>query len=199
MIIARLKDFLRDRRAVSAVEFGFIAPILAIVVIGTTEAGAITYRYYDMDAAVGSGAQYVLRGGTDTAVIQAVVSSAWTKQTSDAKVAIDQFCRCAAKIALCTSTCPDASTPLGFMTIRASETYKGLWMSKAISASETVRVQWVEVTPAPASAGLPLRQRWGERDRVCHALAGASRAAVRHHRVRLGLSLQRERASRRDP
>src|SRR5262245_49244411 len=141
MRFSRLKALFRDKRGVSAIEFGFIAPILVGVVIGTTDAGLITYHYYDMDAAVGSGAQYVMRGGSDMSVAQAVVSSGWTTRSKAASIAVQQFCRCAATIAQCSITCPDGTTPQGFTTISASDTYDGLFYSKDLAASETIRVK----------------------------------------------------------
>ena len=137
----RLKSFLQDARGVSAIEFGFIGPILVAVVIGTTDAGLVTYRYYDMDAAVGSGAQYVMRGGSDMSVAQAIVGSGWTTRTQKGAIAVEEFCRCAAKIAQCSATCADGASPQGFTTIRVSDTYHGLFVDKDLAASETIRVR----------------------------------------------------------
>jgi Flp pilus assembly protein TadG len=141
MIARRFIRFLRDTRAVSAIEFAFTAPLLVAAVIGTTDAGLMTYRYYDMDAAVGSGAQYIMRGAPDITSAPAVVAAGWTTRTQGGTVALDQFCRCAGKIAMCTVTCPDGTSPQGYATLSATDTYNGLFLSKTLSASETVRVR----------------------------------------------------------
>jgi Flp pilus assembly protein TadG len=136
-----LKRFLCDDKGLSAIEFAFIAPILVTLAVGTTEAGLVTYRYYDMDAAIGSGAQYIMRGGSDTSVARAIVASGWTSQSKGATINVDQYCRCGAKVTPCSNLCPDLSTPHGYVTIGAAENYDGLFMSKALTASETIRVR----------------------------------------------------------
>jgi len=138
---SRLKSLLREETGVSAIEFAFIAPLLVAVAVGTTEAGLVTYHYYDMEAAVSSGAQYILRGGTDSAALQAVVQSGWTTRTGGASVNVVQFCRCAKTITQCTAVCPDLTSPHGYTTVSAADTYHGLFMTTSLSASETIRVR----------------------------------------------------------
>lgn len=53
----RIRSFIRDQRALSAVEFGLIAPVFASFVIGTTQLGTLFYANADMRNAVATGAR----------------------------------------------------------------------------------------------------------------------------------------------
>jgi hypothetical protein len=136
-----MSGFWSDRRGTSAVEFAFVAPVLVALAVGSMEGGLLTHRYYDMEAAVASGAQYVMRGGSDMSVAQAVILSGWTTKSDNAQVKLTQSCRCASTAAACGGLCPDLTSPHGFISIAASETYSGLFITHDLAASETIRVR----------------------------------------------------------
>src|SRR5947208_643971 len=128
-LFVQMRNWWRDRQATSAVEFAFVAPVLVALAVGTMEGGLLTYRYYDMTAAVGSGAPYLMRGGTDTSAAQAIALSGWTTKAAGAQVTVSQFCRCASSTAGCSALCPDSTVPQRFTSVAASETYSGLFIT----------------------------------------------------------------------
>ncbi len=136
-----LAAFRRDRRGVTAVEFSLVAPVLALMAVASFDGGISILRYYDMKEALSSGAQYVMQGGTSSTVAQALIMSAWTRKSSDAKATVVQNCKCGTTVSICSALCGDGSVPKSYYQFNASMTSKGLFVSKSIAAQDIVRVR----------------------------------------------------------
>jgi Flp pilus assembly protein TadG len=139
------RDVLRllatDRRGAAAVEFGIIAPVLAVVLAGVIQYGGMLFAYDRMHDAVSAGAVYVMRAGRDTSAVHDITVNAWSTPPSDATVTVSQTCTCAGVSASCTNICADNSYPIKSTIIDASGTYVGIWSTQTMQASQTVRTQ----------------------------------------------------------
>jgi Flp pilus assembly pilin Flp len=136
-----LRQFGADQRGVSAVEFGLIAPILAMLVLGVAELGHVTYQRTDMHSAVRSGAQYVLNGGRDVDIAQEIVERSWSSMPDDGEVEATRFCLCGASQHACNTPCSDNSVPEAFIQLRATATLGGIAYNYGHSADDAVRIR----------------------------------------------------------
>jgi Flp pilus assembly pilin Flp len=136
-----LRRLLTADGASSAVEFALIAPLLAVLAIGTADIGKIAFDRTDMFSAARSGAQYFMSGGSDLERARYVITSAWTKAPEDAIVVIDRFCRCDATEHACNTPCPDDSAPDAFARINLQGTVRGVFLGYENLASDTVRIR----------------------------------------------------------
>jgi Flp pilus assembly protein TadG len=140
-MVKRLRSLYRDTRGVSAVEFSIIAPVLMAMVIAVMEGGLLTLRSYDMRAAINSGAQYIMQGGTDSAAAKAIVMAAWTRKSPDATATVTQSCRCGTTVQACTVLCADGSVPMSYYVINATMVSKGMFTNNVLTYKDTVRVR----------------------------------------------------------
>jgi len=140
-VVARARRVLADQGGAAAVEFAVVAPFLAAVLAGVVQYAGMTMAFERMHDAVSSGAVYVMRGGSSATTIHDLTVSAWSTPPGDAAVTVTQACSCAGTVGTCSTLCADASYPQSFTTITATATYSGLWGSKAMSTTQTVRTQ----------------------------------------------------------
>ncbi|MGD9966854.1 MAG: TadE/TadG family type IV pilus assembly protein [Hyphomonadaceae bacterium] len=140
-LLARLFDFARQRSGASAVEFGLIAPVLAIALLGIAETGQIVYQRTDMHGALRSGGQYVLNGGRDLAVAREIVVRSWTAMPEDAVVEATRACLCGNVPHACSSPCGGGSVPEAYITLHASATLGGVVVDYGDSADDAIRIR----------------------------------------------------------
>jgi len=100
----RVWSCLRDRRAVGALEFAVLAPVLLLLLIGLVDLGTVVLRYLDVERAVAAAVQVSSRT-TDPAELTTVI-----KQVSDygdsLTVAVSDFCTCDdVDMSSCSGTC----------------------------------------------------------------------------------------------
>jgi len=137
----RKRRLLADERGAAAVEFAIVVPFLAAILVGVVQYSGMTLAFDRMHDAVSSGAVYVMRGGSDATTVHDVTVNAWSSAPGDASVSVSQYCTCAGVTSACSSLCADSSYPQSYTTITATGTYTGLWGSKAMSSTQTVRTQ----------------------------------------------------------
>src|SRR5215207_4102432 len=100
-LFPRIQRYFRNDNGASAIEFGFVAPILVAVILAILDGGLMIYRTYEMRSAVSSGSQYLMRGGSDPAVAKAVVLAAWGSEADTPTIDVAQSCRCGDAVAMC--------------------------------------------------------------------------------------------------
>jgi len=139
--ISDLRLFARDRRGASAVEFGLIAPVLAVTLLGIAEVGQIVYQRTDMHGALRSGGQYVLNGGRDLEVAREIVIRSWSAMPEDAVVEATRFCLCSEVAHACNSPCSGGSVPEAYISIRAQAVLGGIVFDYGDSADDAIRIR----------------------------------------------------------
>lgn len=133
--------FIKDDRGVAAVEFALFAPVLAICLVGLVDMANYAIQRADMEAALRSGIQYFMNGGSDPDKATQIVLASWTSKPANATVLVDKFCMCGTAQHVCTATCSDGSYPLSYSRIHAVAKYNNILVDTANNADETVRVR----------------------------------------------------------
>ncbi|MEZ5957301.1 MAG: TadE/TadG family type IV pilus assembly protein [Hyphomonadaceae bacterium] len=141
MRLLSLRAFACDRGGASAVEFGLIAPVLALMLVGIAEVGRVAYQRTDMHSALRSGGQYVLNGGRDLAAAREIVIRSWTAMPEDAVVEATRFCLCGETQHACNSPCAGGSVPEAYISLRAHATLGGIVVDYGSSADDAIRIR----------------------------------------------------------
>jgi Flp pilus assembly protein TadG len=137
----RLSRFHRDERGGAAVEFGLIAPVLALLVLAISQGAIMAIQFHDMRGAVHSGAQYILGGGRDPVAIRAVTNSAWSRKPSVASIEVTQSCKCGVAENSCTTLCAGKVQPKMFFSVKANATFDSSVWDSPVTVQERVRVR----------------------------------------------------------
>ena len=151
IMIATLRKFFCDRRAVSAVEFAITAPVLIGILIPTTDLGLAFAKKTQLHNAAQAGAQYALANGWDSTGIKNAVMNATKVSPITLTPAPQQTCGCPTSsgitIAQCGSVCPDLSDAGTYVTVSAQTVYNPVFpypiMGSALtlSASTMIRIK----------------------------------------------------------
>ena len=137
---------------VSTIEFGFVAGLLCILVLGMLDFGVGFWEQMQVNAAAQAGIQYVMKHGYGNA---ANIQSASTDSTGLSGItattnAPSGQCGCPSasvgvSFSACGSTCPDGSTAVNYITVTAQASYSpifswpGLTSPMTLSATAVVR------------------------------------------------------------
>lgn len=140
-MLSWLNRFRRNRSGVAAVEFAFIAPILAAASLGLADVGSIVTGRMDMHSAVRTGAQYLMNGGKDLDVAKNLVLSSWTSRPTNGYVVANHFCMCATNLHACDALCDDGSIPESYIQLQAYATLEGLFADSSQAARELIRIR----------------------------------------------------------
>jgi Flp pilus assembly protein TadG len=142
-LLSRGKNFPRDQRGVTAIEFAVIAPIMIGLFISIADLGLGLYTQVQLANAAQSGAAYAMQKGYNSDTMK-TVAQASTRLTS-VTVATSQFCGCPSAtgvtVTACTASCGDGLTAGTFAQVIASKTYSTLLsypgIPSTINMSET--------------------------------------------------------------
>jgi Flp pilus assembly protein TadG len=146
---------------VAAIEFGIIAPVLAVALVCTIDLSLGVYRKMEVQNSAQTGAEYALAHGFDATAIASATRNAttWTQhdaqgntiQAVTATPTPVQFCGCASASgvtsATCGTPCPSGVLPGTYVTVSAQGTYTTLMpypmlpTSFVFTAQSTVRTQ----------------------------------------------------------
>lgn len=140
-MIKSLKSLKRDASGASAVEFGLTVPVLLICLLGVVDLGNVVYQRGDLEAALRSGIQYFMSGGTDLAEAEAIVDAAWTHRPEGAVVVAEKFCLCGTTVSVCTQLCGDGTYPVSYQRLTVNVTFEGIITEDTYEASQSVRVR----------------------------------------------------------
>ena len=136
-----LTKFGRDTSGTSAIEFAIIAPVLIACVVALSDVNNVQFQAANMQTGVRAGMQYALKGGTDAPTMQAQADAAWTNKPSGGTLTATKVCRCAGVAHACDTLCDDYTPSQIYMTVTATATIGGSYISIAKTATETVRVR----------------------------------------------------------
>ena len=133
--------FIRDRSGVAAVEFAFVAPIVAVIVATGWSVWQGETGIQHAKTALRAGAGYYTAGGWTDAAAQSIAQNAWQSAPSDASVTVSRACYCAGSLANCSGSCTSGQPRTVYVTLTATGTGQGIFASKVQTQQETVRVQ----------------------------------------------------------
>src|SRR5229473_5057289 len=113
-----------------AVEFGFIVPVLALMVVSVIDIGLGVYRKMQVEDAAQAGVQYAIAHGFDANAISNAVTSATNSSAITASPAPVQFCGCATGSGIstvsCGTTCSGGAVAGTYTVVSAQATYSSL-------------------------------------------------------------------------
>jgi Flp pilus assembly protein TadG len=147
----RLRSFARllcEERGVSAIEFAFIAPVVAILIIGIIDFGMGLWRQMEIANAAEAGAAYAAAKGwnSTTSGIDGAVTSATNLPSSSITVSLNNWsnwCGCpntssGVTSATCGSDCSDSSLAGHYVIVSASTSYSTIVPWPGISSPLTL-------------------------------------------------------------
>ncbi len=116
-----LRNFPRDQKGSSVVEFALILPILLVALMGMVDYGMMVFANNELENAARTGAQYALQGvdqADDDAGIEAAARAALSDDTG-VTVNISRACLCPdGSASACTDTCTaDEFEPGRYVTV----------------------------------------------------------------------------------
>lgn len=140
------KRFWRCERGAAAVEFAFIVPIMALVVMGIVDYGTFINQRMKLQDLARTATQYVVQGGSDTDVVANIIESSDFYKDSAAKgqaitVTRQQLCECAGGRSInCNSSCPNSGDYIRyFYAVTLDSTYRPIFAYPGISSSIALR------------------------------------------------------------
>jgi Flp pilus assembly pilin Flp len=136
-----LRKFLAAREATSAIEFAFIVPVLAVIVVTLGDVANIAVGVGTMQTGMRSSIQYAMNGGLDMTIAQAQGMQAWNNPPANANLTTVLACFCGASAAACDVPCADLTAPTAFVTVTAAGTYGGNVITRNETLTEKVRVR----------------------------------------------------------
>jgi Flp pilus assembly protein TadG len=136
-----LRNFAKNISGVAAIEFAFVAPLMAAALVLTFDVGMLTIQRTDMQSAVRAGAQYLMDGGRDMDRMSAIVNASWSSKPAGSSVSGVRNCMCSDAAHACTSLCSDDSVPESYINVVAAGTLDGILRDTTLQVTEAVRVR----------------------------------------------------------
>lgn len=136
-----LRGLRRSNSGASAVEFALIAPILVFAALMTHEVWTGSSAVLEMRRAVEAGSHYVMTGNPTVDAARTVTLTAWQNRPADGVVTVTRSCACGQTANVCTGLCPDQSPPAVYISIVATGTGRGVFMSQSLDHEQVVRVR----------------------------------------------------------
>jgi Flp pilus assembly protein TadG len=114
-----------------AIEFGFIAPVLLLMLLGVLDFGMAFWQQMEIAGATDAGAQWGMTNTYDSNSITSVVQAATSLSVPTANISPSNPCGCASSSGVttyaCTSTCPDGSAPKIYIFVSAHVCFKPIF------------------------------------------------------------------------
>lgn len=129
-----------ESKGLAAIEFALIAPVLALITISISDLGQAAVGAMNMEAAVRSGIQYAMNGGTNMTVAKTVSAQSWGSRPSGSTLNALQMCVCDSGTVTCGQACTDGSTQKTFVTVTATATLGGAVIKFGKTVTKTVQV-----------------------------------------------------------
>jgi Flp pilus assembly protein TadG len=116
-----------DTSGAVAVEFGFMVPVFALMVVSVIDIGTGIHRKMQVEDAAQAGVQYAIAHGFDMSAISNAVTSATNSSAVTASPPPVTFCGCATGSGIstvgCGTTCPGGASAATYTTVSAQATY----------------------------------------------------------------------------
>ncbi len=132
---------LKDTTGAAAVEFGFMIPIFALMLISVTDIGLGVYRKMQVENAAQVGAQYAMVHGFDASAISMAVTSATNSTAVSATPSPTKYCACLTGSSIgtvsCGTICPGGTVAGTYTTVSAQGSYSTLFNYGVVPATYT--------------------------------------------------------------
>jgi Flp pilus assembly protein TadG len=144
MLVKRLR---KNQSGASAVEFSFLAPILAFMALGMIDVWSLASTSLAMHAAVQAGAKYLVQGGSGDSTVQSIINGAWVSPPSGHTATVSHVCKCATTAVGCNTYCASNVPPTMVYTLTASGSWSApanvqfLNLSQTVTETQVVRVR----------------------------------------------------------
>lgn len=113
----RLDTAIRDRRAISAIEFAILAPVLLLLLVGLVDLGTVVLAYLKVERAVAAAVQVSPRT-SDAAELTTIIKTV-SQDGDSVSVSVTEFCTCDdLDMGSCAAGC--GGTKKRFLTLTAS-------------------------------------------------------------------------------
>ena len=140
--------FRSDDRGLAAIEFGIIAPVLALGALAAVDFGLAAMERMRIDSALRSAAQSAM-GDPGVTTVNSVLTAAASASRPTARSTTTfatptRFCACpqSPEVAVaCSSTCGGTSYTYIYYRLEGSSTYTGLYWPRPINIRSTTVVQ----------------------------------------------------------
>jgi Flp pilus assembly protein TadG len=138
----RWRVCLADRSGASAIEFGLLAPVIAVFIALGVQLWAMNGAVMNMRSAVDAGARYFLAGGSSDATAQTAALAAWRNMPTGGAMAVTRSCSCAGAAADCNSLCAATSGPAEEMVSLKATAKWSAWITRVdLHEERIVRVR----------------------------------------------------------
>lgn len=131
----------------AAIEFGIIAPLLLLLLVGVVELGFGVHQAMQVQDAAEAGALYAGKHGWDQGGIAAAVVNATGAKDVTADPAPTLFCGCPSVSGIaevtCSDTCPDGSGPGRYVRVSAAIPHTAILVGLLVPLPDTLRGQAV--------------------------------------------------------
>lgn len=140
-----VRAVVRDIRGAAAVEFGFMIPLLSLMIVSVTDIGLAVYRKMQVEQAAQAGAQYAIARGFDTNGISSAVTSATSSTAITASPVPIQFCGCPTSGGVssvsCGTVCTGGAQAGTYAKVSAQATYYTLINYQIVAATYTYNAE----------------------------------------------------------
>ncbi|QDW40181.1 pilus assembly protein [Bradyrhizobium sp. KBS0727] len=130
-----------DTGGAVAVEFGFLVPVLALMVVAVIDIGLGVYRKMQVEDAAQAGVQYAIMHNFDANAISDAVTSATNSTAVAASPLPVSFCGCATGSSIstvsCGTTCPGGALAGTYTTVSAQATYSTILNYQLVPSTYT--------------------------------------------------------------
>lgn len=146
-----LKGLLRDQGGAMAVETALVAPVLAMMALGTFEVGSLVSRQQELQSAASEAEGIILAAaggdGADSGQVEDVIES--SLGLADDKVTLAQRFRCNTATSLLTSpaSCSTEEPIYQYVQVQITDTYTPVWTRFGVGSAinyditRTIQVQ----------------------------------------------------------
>lgn len=127
----------RERSGLGAIEFGFIAPVLATMLLGVIDFGMAFWEQMEVANAADAGAQWGMSNSFDSSSITSVVKGSTNLSIADSHISATNPYGCPTTTGVTTyassTTCPDGSTSKQYIVVTASICYATIFSWPGLS------------------------------------------------------------------
>jgi Flp pilus assembly protein TadG len=138
--------FRKDDRGVAMIEYGLLAPVMTVLLVGIVDFGNFIHEKMELDDLARDSVQYVLQGGnynniqTDVIDQSNIYKSVDKDQLSLTVTPPSQQCECSGgSSVVCTGgTCPSGDYVRGFVSVTITASYKPIITWPGIAANKSM-------------------------------------------------------------